>query len=253
MITLIAESKTMRTDLRPVQHPQFPEGEPQADEICARIASMSVAQIAAALKVSPAMAIRSRQFALEFIDKHFGLSAIDAFTGVVFRYLDPAGLNAGAREFAAHKLRIISSLYSLLRPDDTVRPYRTDYSSRIAPGDVPLSRWQKGKSTIRLVAALRAEATSEILDLMPAEAAKCFDWKVLCKFAKRHEVRLREMVDAHTVRTPSSNRLKQMRGLLLREIIEKRITSTEELKRLESDNFAYTGEDEEKGVLTFLC
>ena len=55
------------------------------------------------------------------------------------------------------------------------------------------------------------------------------------------------------MRTPSSNRLKQMRGLLLREIIEKRITSTEELKRLDSDNFVYTGEDEEKGVLTFLC
>lgn len=253
MITLIAESKTMRTDLLPVKAPRFPEGEAQADEICARIASMSVAQIAEALKVSPTMALRSRQMALGFPDKRFGLPAVDAFTGVVFRYLDPASFDAAARDFAAHNLRIVSSLYSLLRPDDMVRPYRTDYSSRVAPGDVPLCRWQKGKSTIRLVAALREEGTSEILDLMPAEAAKCFDWKVLRKFAKRHEVRLREMVDAHTIRTPSSNRLKQMRGLLLREIIEKRITSTEELKRLDSDNFVYTGEDEEKGVLTFLC
>lgn len=243
----------MRTDMATVAHPQFPEGEAQADEICARIASMSVAQIAEALKVSPAMALRSRQFALDFPDKRFGLPAIEAFTGVVFRYLDATSLSADDREFAAHNLRIISSLYSLLRPHDTVRPYRVDYSSRIAPGDAPLCRWQKAKSTVRLVAALREEGTSEILDLMPAEAAKCFDWKVLRKFAKRHEVRLREMVDAHTVRTPSSNRLKQMRGLLLREIIEKRITSTEELKRLESDNFAYTGEDEEKDVLTFLC
>ena len=223
MLILIAESKTMLEQEQPVSRECFeantPAGEASADAVMARVADMDVEDIAAAIKISPAMAAKARRMAYEFPNKQSGLRAIDAFTGVVFKNFDYPSLSTEGKERTAADVRIISSLYGWLRPDDKAFA----------------SYWKKDV-TIQLVKYLKATGEKNILNLLPADAAKCIDWKLVKNFAKVWKADFKEQ-DGTAVRTPHAGRLKALRGLLLRDIITQGISTPSKLQTFESDTF----------------
>ncbi|MDE6100264.1 MAG: YaaA family protein [Paramuribaculum sp.] len=255
MICLIAESKTMRADLGKVDpgtaDRHTPAFETQAAEIMARMHDMPASAIAEAVRISPALAARSRSMIYDFPDKSSGLRAIEAFTGVVFKALDFTTLPTEAKEKAGSMVRIISSLYGWLRPDDIIKPYRLDFTSRVAPCGEPLTAFWRNRLTDRLLTELKESGSTEIIDLMPADAAKCFDWKRIASCADIYRIDLREIIDGGSTRTPRSNRLKQLRGLLLREILTGPVTTPEALRNLSSDTFLPVC-DAPEGLIRFL-
>lgn len=239
MILLIAESKTMLDTAVPVAPDLFPArcpaGEKSAAEIMARVSRMSAPEIAALVKVSPAMAAKIVRMAYEFPNKLAGLPAIEAFTGVVFRNFDFSSLSPADKDFTASCVRIISSLYGWLRPTDIIKPYRFDFTTPIAPeGDGPLSSFWRKDVTLHLVRQLQATAETDILNLLPADAARCVDWKLVRRFAKVWKVDFKEP-HGNEWRTPNAGRLKAMRGHLLREIVTRRITTPAPLLTLATD------------------
>ena len=240
MLILIAESKTMLEQEQPVSRECFeantPAGEASADAVMARVADMDVEDIAAAIKISPAMAARAKRMAYEFPNKQSGLRAIDAFTGVVFKNFDYPSLTPEEKERTAADVRIISSLYGWLHPDDIIKPYRFDFTTPLAPGDKTFAAYWKKDVTIQLVKYLKATGEKNILNLLPADAAKCIDWKLVKNFAKVWKADFKEQ-DGTAVRTPHAGRLKALRGLLLRDIITRGIATPSELQTFESDTF----------------
>ncbi len=222
----------------PVSPEQFaantPAGEAAADEIMARVADMDAEDIAAAIKISPAMAAKVVRMAYEFPNKQTGLRAIDAFTGVVFKNFDYASLSPEEKERTNQHVRIISSLYGWLRPEDIIKPYRLDFTTPLAPDDKTFAAFWKKDITIQLVRYLQANCETSILNLLPADAAKCIDWKLVKRFAKVWKVDFKEQ-DGSAVRTPHAGKLKALRGSLLREIITKGISSPTQLLTLETD------------------
>ncbi|MDE5812755.1 MAG: YaaA family protein, partial [Muribaculaceae bacterium] len=222
MLTLIAESKTMLEQELPVSRECYeantPAGEAFADETMARVAGMDVADIAAAIKISPAMAAKVIRMAYEFPNKQTGLRAIDAFTGVVFKNFDYPSLSPEEKERTAENVRIISSLYGWLCPEDIIKPYRFDFTTPLAPEDKTFAAWWKKDVTIQLVRQLKATGEKNILNLLPADAAKCIDWKLVKNFAKVWKVDFKEQ-DGSAVRTPHAGKLNALRGHLLRQII----------------------------------
>ena len=218
MLTLIAESKTMLEQELPVSRECYeantPAGEAFADETMARVADMDVADIATAIKISPAMAAKVVRMAYEFPNKQTGLRAIDAFTGVVFKNFDYTSLSPEEKERTATNVRIISSLYGWLRPEDIIKPYRFDFTTPVAPDDKTFAAWWKKDVTIQLVRQLKATGEKNILNLLPADAAKCIDWKLVKNFAKVWKVDFKEQ-DGSAVRTPHAGKLKALRGHLL--------------------------------------
>ncbi len=238
MLTLIAESKTMLDRELPVSPEQFeantPAGEAAADEIMARVAGMDAEDIAAAIKISPAMAAKVVRMAYEFPNKQTGLRAIDAFTGVVFKNFDFSSLSPEEKERTNQHVRIISSLYGWLRPEDIIKPYRFDFTTPLAPDDKTFAAFWKKDVTIQLVRYLQANSETSILNLLPADAAKCIDWKLVKRFAKVWKVDFKEQ-DGSAVRTPHAGKLKALRGTLLREIITQGIESPTQLLTLETD------------------
>lgn len=255
MLTLIAESKTMLEREGTVSPSEFeahtPAGGAGADAIMARVDAMTATDIAAAVKVSGAMAAKIKRMAYEFPNKQAGLRAIEAFTGVVFRYLRYDSFNDAARAAVARDVRIISSLYGWLKSDDIIKPYRFDYTTPLALGDEPLACYWRGDVTALLIAELQHSGTSDILDLLPGDAEKCIDFKQVQKIAKIWKVDFKEH-DGSTVRTPHAGKLKALRGELLREIIIRGITGPEELMQIETDNLMPGSIDETKGLITYI-
>lgn len=245
MTMLIAESKTMREDAVPVPAEVFaahtPEGESVADDVMHRVALMPLSEISTEIKVSSAMVAKISRMAYEFPIKQIGMKAIEAYTGVVFRALDYGSLTPPQRESVAESVRLISSLYGWLRPDDIVKPYRMEFTTRLAPGDKTFADYWRKDVTIQLVRHVQNRCASAVLNLLPADAAKCVDWKLLKRFVKVWKVDFKELTPGGEYRTPHAGKLKALRGELLREIITRRIETPAELLTLSTDNLLPLG------------
>lgn len=253
MLILIAESKTM-SEMGAPRQPQFtaPRFEAQASEIMDAVAVMESAQVAAMLHCSSPLAVKSLALARRFADKAFGLAAIDAFTGVVFRSLDAATLSADAALRCRRDVRIVSSVYGLLRPDDFVQPYRMEFSASIDGLASPLKRFWKPKLTVAAGSYMRQTPDASILVVLPADAAACFDWKLLRAFGPVGFVELREYRDGRLA-TPRANRLKERRGALVRLLLEQNAESPAALRSLRSPDFEFLEESPWPGRYVMLC
>lgn len=233
MITLIAESKTMTHEQLPVSPEEFaahtPVGETQAEEIIWNLREYTEEQIMEMLGCSATLARDCRRMIYGFADKLTGRRAIEAYTGVVFRQLGADSWSDEMLDFARDRLRIVSSLYGMLRPSDIVKPYRLDYTAKAAPGNLPLHSFWKAACTRHLASLMRADTPQEILNLLPADALKCIDRKLIKHFGPIVTPLFKECTPGGTLRTPPASKLKTMRGRLLREIVERRIDRAADL------------------------
>lgn len=194
-------------------------------------------QLAAEAGITLRLAASLRRMIYEFPNKSTGLRAIEAFTGVVFRQLRLAGYDAAQKKFLQDNVRIVSSLYGWLRPCDIIKPYRFDFKSHVAPMGETLMKYWKKDVTIALVKELEAAGDTEIIDLLPSDAAKCVDWKLVKRFANVHKVDFKMYDGAEAFKTPNAGRLKELRGRLLNLVICHRLASSADIATLESSDF----------------
>lgn len=192
----------------------------------------------------------------EFGFKLTGNRAIDAYTGVVFRALDYDSLSPEAKTRCDAEVSIISSLYGWLQPSDIIKPYRLDFTSKLeegpSAGQALNSFWRKDV-TKALVKKLESSHTTEILNLLPGDAAKCIDWKLVKRFAKVWKVDFQEIKEGGVMKTPTAEKLKALRGTLLRQILTDGIQDAETLKLASSPQYVCEGTPIYPDHLQFLC
>ncbi len=251
MLILLAESKTMAEHAVHIMNAELtsPLFKDAAQQIMHNVAKMDVHAIITALKVTPRIAIRVNEMAKNFDYMH-PIAAIESYTGIVFKYLDYNTLTSENKEYANSSLCIISSVYGLLKPMDAVVPYRMEYGAKIYDGK-PLKQFWKPKVTVSLGKYLKENTNNEILAVLPSDAIEYIDHKLLRRLG------LLSFIDIKTyhegkLTSPSSSLLKEKRGLLIRNMIEQRIHSASELKKMSSPNFEYVGELKYPGYHTFV-
>lgn len=242
MIVLIAESKSMAPCAGQVS-PRFlehhrPAFESLACDIMCSMEPMSIDELAAKAKISVPMARKLRQMIYDFPYKETGCAAIEAFTGVVFKAFDYSSLSVMERERTNRSVGIVSSLYGLLRPDDIIKSYRLDFSCQLAPDGRPLAAFLLQKVTDCLISWIENEGDYDVLNLLPGDASRCIDWSRVEKKAKVWTVDFKEVQPGGAMKTPNSNRLKILRGKLLRQIITDSVTTPQQLLTVESEYYA---------------
>ena len=239
MLTLIAESKTMKSCGRVLSEDDLRQHRPLFDktagEIMARLGGMSVQELCMALKVSTPMAQKIKQMVYEFPNKRVGLRAVDAFTGVVFRALDYPTLSVEAQEYLSNNLGIISSVYGWLDADDDVKQYRMEFGALCSPDGKALTSFWRDRVTDALLERLSAGGHTAVIDLCPVDATRCIDCKRVEPCARVIKVNFTS--SDGTVKSPHANRLKTLRGQLLRQIAIHGISTPEELAELSTDDF----------------
>lgn len=246
MLILIAESKTMFREQRDITESEYREHTPIYEERAAQViealADITVPEIREAVKVSIPLAREIQKMIYDFPHKASGLRAIDAFTGVVFRQLDIKGHSGSSIEFMNRNVRIVSSLYGWLRPDDIIKPYRFDFDTKLAPGDLSFKQFWKAKATIALVKWLKETGDCEVVDLLPKDASACIDWKIVRSMARVYKVEFKVPSGPTTMKTPPANRLKELRGKMLNQIISEKIERAADLENLEGEEFIPRGQ-----------
>lgn len=167
------------------------------------------------------------------------------------RTLDYSTLTEGAKKRCYHNVAIISSLYGWLQPDDIIKPYRLDFTSRFDSGPAAgktLNAFWKMNVTKALVKKIQENNASEVL--IPGDASKCIDWKLVKHFAKVWKI---DFTDAMSNHTPTAGKLKELRGKLLRQILEDDIQDCNSLISIVSDAFVCDGTPVYPDHLHILC
>lgn len=122
MLVILSPAKTM-TGTSTIQDlegttPRFAK---EASEIALHMAQFSMDKLAGKLKLSKKLAIESYQ---RFQDFHSEdkppLQALLAYTGVVFKHIQPKDFTKEDFDFAQAHLRLVSICYGLLRPLDLI-------------------------------------------------------------------------------------------------------------------------------------
>lgn len=234
MQILISCAKTMDVGDNALLRPTMPRFEKEAEAAVGQLQEIGAAELAAALGTTPKIAAGNAARFAKFFDKDTPITpALLAYTGIVFKQIDPSSFTKDDFDYASRHLFITSFLYGLLRPGDAIRPYRLEGKVRLPWPDGP-SRFDywKPRLTDYLIHEVKAD-DGVLVNLASAEMKRLFQWK-------RVE---REL----TVLTPEFKTIsggrersiviytKMARGLAVRHLVKTAARTADDLRSFEPD------------------
>lgn len=239
MLVLLSCAKTM-SETSKVKTPltTIPRFQKEASEIALQMSQFSVEEMERLLRVNAKIAVENyRRYQAFHAEGTPELPAMLAYTGIVFKRLNPKDFSNDDFEYAQQHLRLTSFCYGLLRPLDIIRPYRLE-------GDVVLpelgnqtmfSYWQS-QLTDAFIEDIK-NAGGILCNLASDEMKSLFDWKRV-----EREVR----VVTPEFRVWKNGKLativvytKMSRGEMTRFILKNRIENPEELKLFSWEGFEF--------------
>ncbi len=206
----------------------------QLSEITRKLSQREIRQM---MKLSDNLAelTHARFQALDLSDFDLGSPSLLTFAGDVYRGLDAASLSTEDLAFAQKHLRILSGLYGVLRPLDTMQPYRLEMGRKLSTdrGEDLYDFWG-AKIAQQLNHDLPAK-NPVVVNLASQEYFKSVDQSTLqaevispvFKEEKDGQQRILSMF------------AKVARGLMARWIIQNRITSAKELTQFNMAGYCY--------------
>lgn len=240
MQLLLSCAKTMSvTTVVPIPRTTRPVYEERAALLAAELATLPVDDLSRLLKVNRTIAAENQLRYRRFHDAP-PLAAIAAYTGIVFKRIDPAGFSPADFEYAQRHLNITSFLYGLLRPLDAIRCYRLE-GNAVLPGHderTMFAYWQESL-TDELIGRVRQD-DGILVNLASGEMKRLFDWGRIRRELRviTPEFRIRDGERLKTVVVYT----KMCRGEMTRYLLRHRITDPEALKAFAWEGFRFEQE-----------
>jgi len=255
MQIVISPAKTLDFETPPntqtVSDAQFLD---QSQKLINHLSKKSVQDIAELMKLSDKLAALNvarfgswqTPFALDNAKQ-----AVLAFKGDVYTGLDAQSLNEEDLAFAQQHLRILSGLYGLLKPLDLIQPYRLEMGTKLKIGAKEnLYKFWGTRLTdqINQNTAKNSEHEACLINLASNEYFKAVQPKTLnarlitpiFKDQKNGQYKIISFF------------AKKARGLMVRYIIDHRITNSEQLKDFDYAGYYYSEEQSTANDWVFL-
>ena len=133
MHIILSPAKTM-TGTSKIKAPAgtTPRFNQEAIEIALHMAQYPAEELGRILKLSPKLMLESyNRFQNFHSTEEEPLQALLAYTGIVFKNINPKDFTEADFRFAQDHLRFVSICYGLLRPLDLIKPYRMEYDVKL--------------------------------------------------------------------------------------------------------------------------
>ena len=180
-------------------------------------------------------------------DDIYGMPAVYAFDGDVYRGLEIADWAEQHQDKIQKDLRILSGLYGILKPLDIIRQYRLEMGTRlkIRRTDNLYQFWRK-----HIAASLKAEMEDgeRLINLASSEYFKSIDLKELNRPVTQVEFKDRSQSGFKVM----SFYAKKARGMMTRHILENNITDINGVTSFSSDGYFFDKENSSEEKLIFL-
>jgi len=236
MIAILSPAKTLDF-ARPV--PPLPVSRPRfagdAQRLAASAAKLSETKLAALMHISPRLAELNCERFRGFAGQP-ERPALYAFAGDVYVGFEVHSLEEDAVLFAQDHLRILSGLYGLLRPLDSIRPYRLEMGTRWAPRRRDLYAFWGPRLAKTLAEDAEAQGDRVIVNLASKEYWTAVERHIDASF-QVIEIDFRE--DGPDGPRFNTFAAKRARGMMARWICEHRIVEPDALKAFDCDGYRY--------------
>lgn len=235
MIALLSPAKTLDFDraLPPLDAtvPHFAE---EAGSLARSAANLTQKKLGELMHISPRLAKLNADRFRDFADLP-ERQALFAFAGDVYTGFDVDTLDEAGVIFAQDHIRMLSGLYGLLRPLDTIRPYRLEMGTRWAPRHKKLTDWWGDRIAALLRAQVEEEGSGVVLNLASQEYYAAVEGRL--PGLRVIEVEFREP-GPNGPRFVSFN-AKRARGMMARWLCEHHITDIDAMRGFDSDGYRF--------------
>lgn len=252
MLILLSCAKTMgNTSKVNVPFTTAPRFQSNAAEIALQMSQYSVEELERLLRVNSKIAVENyRRYQDFYSEDTHGLSAVLAYTGIVFKRLNPKDFTEEDFRYAQEHLRLTSFCYGLLRPLDVIRPYRLEGDVQLPElGNRTMFFYWQARLTDLFIREIK-EKGGTLCYLASDEMHGLFDWKRIEKEVKvitpEFHVWKNGKLGTIVVYT------KMARGEMARFILKRQVEDPEGLKIFTWEGFEFNAElsDERKYVFT---
>ena len=236
MLTVISPAKRLDWTARdvPMSAPDFAEDAVKLARVAKRLSQKDLSKL---MDISADLAKLNADRFKVFEEAPDGeRPAALAFAGDTYIGLEATSLDAATLTYAQDHLRILSGLYGALRPLDAIRPYRLEMGSRL--------KTRKGANLYaywgtRIAEALNAQAqatgATSLINCASVEYFSAVDPKALT---------LDIVTPQFFEDKPAGPKIvsffaKKARGAMARFILERRLTTPEQILDFDSGGYAY--------------
>jgi len=160
--------------------------------------------------------------------------ALFAFDGDVYKGLDALTLNGNQLESAKDRIRILSGLYGILRPFDSIQPYRLEMGTKMELADAKslYGHWRKNLTSYlenelsnnEIIVNLASREYSKAIDL------KTFSGRVIHPEFKDYKDGKLKIISFYA---------KRMRGVMARFLLETPDNDLSVFEHFESDGYRF--------------
>lgn len=249
MLTVISPAKRLdwAESSATMTAPDFAEDAVKLARVAKRLSQKDLAKL---MDISPDLAKLNADRFKAFEDASEGeRPAALAFAGDTYMGLEAASLDADTMTYAQDHLRILSGLYGLLRPLDAIRPYRLEMGSRLKTrkGENLYAYWGP-----RLSEALNAQAQATGSDTL-VNCASVEYFSAVDETALDLDIVTPQFFEDK----PNGPKIvsffaKKARGAMARFILERRLTSADQILDFDTGGYEYAPELSTPGKPAFL-
>lgn len=239
MMTFISCAKTM-TGRSKAKTPanSTPEFQTEAIQNALDMSQFSAGELERLLHVNSKIAAENYLRFHDFCSEaNTPLPALAAYTGIVFKRIQPQDFTAEDFLYAQGHLRITSFLYGLLRPLDRIKNYRMEGDIKLPErGGISMFDYWKPLLTDAFIRDIKAQG-GILINLASGEMKDLFDWKRI-----EQEVRVitpEFQVWKNGKLTTVVVYAKMCRGEMTRFIMKNRIEKPEDLKGFSWEGFSF--------------
>lgn len=239
MQILLASAKTMRAQSavnvsEQLSKPAFAN---EANSLVRELAQQSPEVLAKAFKCSLRIAQETLRHYQQFFDAKGSQPAIIAYNGQAYKYLKAEIFCHDDLLYAQQHLLITSFLYGLLRPLDSIHPYRLEGNMRLqACGGENVFYFWKPLLTDSLIKTVKADGGT-LIHLSTEEYEHLFDWKRVQ--SEVNVVKPLFYVDNGLQFKIVAVLAKTCRGAMARHLILRKAQSPDDLLDFETAGFTY--------------
>lgn len=227
MKIIISPAKTMiQSDVKGSTIPLYLDN---AKKIIESLKELDISSLNKIYKVSDSLLIKEKE-KLDNSDFNITSSAITSYDGIQYKYLDYNSLDNDAKEYIDKYLNILSGLYGVLKPTDSIINYRLEMNSNKKFYKELLHDYYKDED---YVINLASKEYSSILDA---------DNLITIIFLE----------NTNGIWKEKSTSSKIMRGLFLRYLAINNIKDINKLKNIKINDFVYNEENSTDKILTFI-
>lgn len=168
--------------------------------------------------------------------------ALELFNGLMYRNIDRAGFDETDKKYIEENVFITTSLYGVIGAYDLIQEHRLDFLQNVKISGRSLKNFWRANYDESI------EDENLVVSLLSSEFEEVFSKEQRDRF-----IRLSFMEEKDGVLKVHSTISKKARGKFLTELVKNKVSSVEEMKKMQFDDFKFNVENSDGRTLAFIA